>query len=297
MPDHARLPLVVALLASLAAACGSAPATAPPGSTGPSPSPATTTTTGIDYPTGATDVVLQIEVGGGFVPIDFLANQAPIFTLYGDGRVVFQQLLEQPPDLDTGITRNFPWRTGQLDASQVEDLLTFALGPGGLGTAKESYRNDMVADALDTIFTVNAGGVKKTVTVNALEMEPIGAPDDAARAQLQKLAERLLDFDARGTFASGLYVPRAYRGVLIAADGAQGQPIAWPWPAIAPTDFKPGAPDAAGRLLLPHRTLSPEEVAALGLGEVPGGVGVLVKGPDGKTYSLVVRPLLPNETE
>jgi hypothetical protein len=297
MPNRARVPLAVVVFALVAAACGSAPATAPLGSAGPS----ATTTSRIDHPTGATDVVLQMELGGDFVPIDFGAGTDPIFTLYGDGRVVFQQFLDVFPQPDArGITRNVPWRTAQLDAGQIEDLLKFALGPGGLETAREAYENDSVLDSLDAIFTVNAGGAKKTVTVYVLEMEPIGGPDDAARAQLQRLAARLRDFDAHGTLASDPYVPRAYRGVMFAVSPEDRQPIAWPWPAIAPADFKPGADDGSGAQLLPQRTLSPEEVAALGLGDLSSGLGlpgVLLKGPDGTTYLLAIRPLLPNETE
>ena len=40
------------------------------------------------------------------------------------------------------------------------------------------------------------------------------------------------------------------------------------------------------------------EVAALKLGDISGGAqGLIVKSPDGKTYSLTIRPLLPDESE
>ena len=40
------------------------------------------------------------------------------------------------------------------------------------------------------------------------------------------------------------------------------------------------------------------DVLELGLGDLPGGVqGVTLTGPDGKIYSLTLRPLLPHETE
>ena len=44
----------------------------------------------IEHPTGPTDVVLRYEEGGGFVMPAFLATQAPHFTLYGDGTIVFR---------------------------------------------------------------------------------------------------------------------------------------------------------------------------------------------------------------
>jgi hypothetical protein len=294
MPNY-RLPLAVVSLALVAAACGSAGTASPSGSTAP---PASPSPEGVDHPTGATDVVLQLEEGGGFVPIDFLANQAPQFTLFGDGRVVFQQAVttfpEPGPD---GIIRNVAWRTAQLDAAQIEELLTFALGQGGLGAARDNYGNDMVADASTSIFTINAGGVKKTVSVYALGMEDAGAADLVSRRAFVALAERLRDFDKGGSIATDVYVPTGYRGMLIEREGApQTKPIAWPWPALKVTDFKADI-NAAGASQLPRRTMTAEEVAALKLGDIPGGVqGVNLAGPDAKSYSFVLRPLLPNET-
>jgi hypothetical protein len=298
------LPLLVVSVALVAAACGSAAVASPPPSTGPSPSsgPAITPEpSGVDHPTGATDVVLRMDVGGGFMPIDFAASQAPTFTLFGDGRIVFQPKLEVFPQPDSsGITRFPAWRTGQLDGGQIEELLTFALGPGGLGTARDSYIEGGIADAANTIFTINAGGLTKTVLVNAIEMEPSGGPDDAARQALKRLADRLSDFDAGGTLASEAYAPTSYRAVLVERepDPAIPQPTAapWPWPALKLTDF-PTDVNGVGGQQFPHRTLTTDEVGALGLGDVGGVIqGLTLKGPDGKTYSLILRALLPDET-
>ena len=294
-----RLPLATVTLALIAVACSSAGAASPP-PTGSAPT-ASPTQSGIDHPTGATDIVLRMEEGGGFVPIDFAASQAPVFTLYGDGRIVFQRLVETFPEPDAnGITKQIPWRTAALDDGQIEELLTFALGPGGIGTARDSYINGGVADLPNTTFTINAGGLKKTVVVNGIGMDPSGGPDDAARAQFKKLADRLRDFDEGGTISTDVYAPTAYRGVLIERDvdpNVPGPtPLAWPWPAVKITDFKEG--DGTSGPTFPHKALTGDEVAALKLGEVPGGAqGMVVKAPDGKTYSLTLRPLLPGESE
>ena len=45
---------------------------------------------GVDHATGATDVLLRFDQGGGFVMPAFLATSAPIFTLYGDGTIIFR---------------------------------------------------------------------------------------------------------------------------------------------------------------------------------------------------------------
>lgn len=294
MSKHRLLLAVVsAAVVSVGCAAGAAP---PPSPTAPTPSP---TPEGLEHPTGPTDVVLRMEEGGGFVPIDFLATQAPIFTLFGDGRIVFQPLVTEFPQPGAdGITRSVPWRTAQLDAGQIEELLTFALGPGGLGAARDTYMSNAIADAPSTIFDVDAGGVKKTVSVNALGMEATGGPDDAARKSFQRLAERLRDFDEGGNLASDVYAPAAYRAVIIEREADPlVTAVPWPWPDIEPADFSQPKPDGSGPPF-PHRTLSTDDVAKLDVGEVPGGMqGLILKAPDGKTYSFVLRPLLPNETE
>ena len=52
-----------------------------------------------------------------------------------------------------------------------------------------------------------------------------------------------------------------------------------------------------GGTSLPRRTLTTADVAALGITDAVGGLqGVVVNGPNGKSYTLIVRPLLAEET-
>jgi hypothetical protein len=286
----------VVLVACASGAASSSPAATPGTSAAPSAPP---TPTGIDHPIGATDVVLRIEQGGGFVPMEFQASQAPAFTLYGDGRIVFQQRVDVFPEPDAkGVTHYRAWRTAQLDADQVEELLTFALGAGGLGIARESYVANGIADAPDTTFTIDAGGVKKTVVVNALGMDTPDSPDAAARKSFQALAERLQDFDRGGTIESDVFVPERYRGVLNERDPDPSlNPLPWPWPSLKPTDFTSSTDNGSGGIFMGRHALSVADVTALGLGDVGGGAqGVVLTGPDQKLYTLILRPLLPDET-
>ncbi len=69
--------------------------------------------------------------------------------------------------------------------------------------------------------------------------------------------------------------------------------VAWPWEDLKPSDFKgPADPNA---FQLATRTLTPEQVEALGVDGPEGGFqGVIINGPgDGKLYSFAARPLLP----
>ena len=218
----------------------SAPRRAPPAS--PTASPASVGA--IDHATGATDVLLRYEQGGGFIAPSFLATQAPIFTLYGDGTIVFRNPLAEPPPPVGSVFRQNPFRTAKLSEDQIQDVLAFALGDGGLGTARANYENNMVADASTAIFTIDAGGLKKAVSVYALGMEVEGVPDLLARAAFQRLADRLSDFDKGGTIATDVYAPTGYRGILEDGQAAPDQK-AWPWADLKPTDFAfPADPNA-----------------------------------------------------
>ena len=118
----------------------------PPGTLGPltSPKPATGA---IEHATGATDVVLRLDEGGGFMIRGGGSMLVPPFTLYGDGTVVFRNpTLEPPPAVGPVMVAN-PLRTARLDEDQIQELLNFALTEGGLGVAKLQYDNPMIADA------------------------------------------------------------------------------------------------------------------------------------------------------
>ncbi len=291
------LTFLVAVVAACAgrAASGSPPVSSSP-TAGTSFSPGESPEFGaIDHPTGATDVVLRFEEGGGFVMPDFLATQAPIFTLYGDGTIIFRNPALEPLEPIGSVFPMRPFRTAHLTEEQVQDLLSTALGEGGLGVARPDYPNDLVSDAPTAVFTVNAGGLMKTVSIYALGLEIENVPDGPARAAFAKLASRLGNIDDGGAFATDEYAPERYRGILLA--GQPGVPDAkpWPWTRIAPADFvSSGDPNA---FQLPARLMTIEEVAALGIEPYAGGFqGLTLIGPeDGKTYSFSLRPLLPDE--
>ncbi len=300
----------IAFIALIAAACTSAAPTQsptlPPSSGDPIGSPSPSPSVGpigetIDHRTGSADVILRLEQGGGFVPMEFSAAQAPLFTLYGDGIMVFQPKTTTFPGPDAnGLIRGIPWRTAKLDEDQIQELLGFALGPGGLGAARGSYSAAGVADAPDTIFTVNAGGLNKRVVVNALGIDAAGATDVAARSAFSQLASRLGDIDRGGSIPSDVYVAERERGILMPRDAASagGVPIDWPWPGLEPADFRSGPAGGGDGPTLPHRTMTPGEVAALKLSGIEGGVqGLVLTGPDSKTYAFILRPLLVDEQE
>jgi hypothetical protein len=292
-------PIVLIALAACTSSGGSA--SSPPSSAGPSaaPSGSPEATAGgfgeIEHATGATDVLLRFETGGGFVPPSFLATEAPIFTLYGDGTVVFRNPAVEPPPPVGSVYPLSPFRTLKLTEDQIQEVLAFALGEGGLGAARASYENQMISDAPTSVFTVNAGGIEKAVSIYALGMDIEGIPDAPARAAFQRLAERLGDFDGNGTVTSEVYQPTGYRGVLMDGQAAPDQ-LEGPWVDLTPEDFAfPADPNAFQRGDI---VLTQAQVDELGLTDVQGGFqGLTIASPDGgKVYSFALRPLLPGET-
>ncbi len=286
---------MLAVLAVALVACGGTATTPSPSHSQPSPSPSASPDAGaIDHPTGAGDTVLRLEEGGGLMMVEWVAADAPVFTLYGDGTVVYRNPADLMPQSDDGLVRFNSYRTAQLTEPKVQELLNFAINQGALGIARARYDNNEFADASMTTFTIDAGGTKKVVEVYAL-MEADGqGPEAGVRRAFSALAKRLRDFDADGDLLAVDYAPAAYRGTLIEMQGAPGAVADWPWPDIAIDDFKRPAGNEFG---LPQRAMSPEEVEALGVADPEGGVhGMYLDGPDGKAYSFVLRPLLPDET-
>jgi len=304
MSNQPRRPASLLLMPALAiviAACGAAGGPSPAsGTAGPSASPVepagSPAPDAIEHKTGATDIVLRYEEGGGFIMPAFTAAAVPHFTLYGDGTVIFRNPMLETPPAEGSVFKMNPLRTAKLSEEQIQDLLSFALIDGGLAAARPEYRNDMVADAGTAIFSIEAGGLKKTVSVYALGLEQEGMVDGPARAVFKKLADRLTDFDQGGKIATDVYEPEAYRGILFEAPGIEAPDVRdWPWPDITPADFKPDAEPQG--VQFPHRKMTTAEIDLLEVTDYQGGFQNLVlSSANGMRYTFSLRPLLPGET-
>jgi hypothetical protein len=296
----ALTPVLAVTLLACSSGAAQSPAPSTPPSSGPSAAPSdspsgTPVAGGVEHKTGATDILLRYDEGGGFMIAGYSASQAPPFTLFGDGTVIFRNgMLEGPAPQGSVMTFN-PMRTAKLSEEQIQELLVLALGDGGLAAARPNYDNPMVTDVGTTIFTVDAGGIKKTVSIYALGFDDPSSPDAAARTAFKKLADRLADFDQGGSIATDVYTPEAYRATLIDSPGIAAPDIRdWPWTDLTVADFKPDA-DPNG-LQFPHKTMTTEEIALLGVKDFEGGFnGLVLRGTDNKLYTLALRPLLPDD--
>jgi hypothetical protein len=276
------------------------PATPRP-TTSPSPLPEATDAPaaspgagGIDHPTGATDVILQMEMGGGFVPIGAVVTQAPTFTLYGDGTFILRPL--EDPDRPDMFRDGLPrFLQGTMTDEYVQALLAQALGPGRLLDARDNYPTQC-ADCDSTFFTVDAAGVSRTVQVDGLGAFEDDGPDAAERRAFAQLRETIFGLEQRAR--SGelgevvIYDAELYRVTLMETFGDPPvEPVEWPWPDMAPDDFA-----SVGDNQFLQAVMSRQDIELLL--EVPSGghMGQWVEAPDGTLWDVGVRPLLPHET-
>jgi hypothetical protein len=298
-----RTPLAAAAALSilLVACSGSGASPSPASSGGPTTAPTTAPTEPgegvLEHATGATDVLLRYEEGGGFVMPAFAATLVPHFTLYGDGTIVFRDPSEEFPPAEGSVFKSSPMKTAKLTEEQIQDVLRTALEDGGLAIAKANYDNQMIADASTALFTITVAGQTKTVSVYALGIDVPDMADAQARAAFLGLAQTLTKIDEGGAIETTEYVPAAYRGILMESPGVVAPDMrTWPWPDIEVADFQPDA-DPNG-LQFPNRTMTPAEVEILGVDGYEGGfMNMILKADDAMTYTFSLRPLLPDETE
>jgi hypothetical protein len=283
--NHVATRLLIGLAAALlvplpAAAQSASPSSAPecyslqPGTVGT-----------VDHPTDPSAIVLRMFQGGGFVPAAIGFIETPRFTLYGNDVAIFQG----PGPTDAGISDpRPPFQCLQLTPDQVDELLTFALGKGGLADAATDYPNPNITDVPTTTFTIDADGASKTVSVYALGFEMAPKGQKADRARFEALAALLGDFGATVDGEQPYQVP-AYAAML-EEDNVEidDQATAWPWTDLAPADFTLGGPSSAV-------VLTPEQMAMVTSVPNGGQAFIPVTSPQGAALRLSIRPFLPDD--
>ena len=215
--------------ASVATEPGTVPATVP------DTAPPTTAPTGVAHPTGPDDVVLKLSYEGGFVPFGFAFVNTPTAIVSGDGRVFTQAAI--PAVFPGPLLPSLLVRT--IDEGAMQALLAIVGDAGLLAAAPDYSGGDNVADAPNTVLTVNAAGGSFVHSAYALGIGGADGTESGARATLldavTKLSDTLLN---SGTPVSGdqPFVATAYRFQATPADPAQlgGQqpaPTVVDWPA------------------------------------------------------------------
>jgi hypothetical protein len=194
----------------------------------------------IPHPVGADQLVLRVDVQGGFVPIEYTFTAIPSFSLFGDGRLIRPgaQIEIYPGPALPAIG------TVQLDEEQVQAILRAALDAGLDHDATYDDLGSLgIADAATTALTFAVNGHTYRTDAYALGMEgatkPAGMPqrDWEARRAFQRFTERLIDLSwLPGTIPSEQpYEGEAARLLVGPYSGRADLPqTATPWPTSTP---------------------------------------------------------------
>lgn len=153
------------------------------GACGPGEDPPTALT----RPTGAGDVVVQVTLAGGFVPVDVALATVPIVTVLGDGAVI----TTAPVTAIYPGPAITPLQSVTVPAKTVDELVQRASDLGLLAGTLD-FGRPPVADAPDTVVAITADGRTVRHSANALGMEGIGGPQGVsaeAAANRRKLQE------------------------------------------------------------------------------------------------------------
>jgi hypothetical protein len=302
-----RRVLVTLPLAAILAAAGCSSATVAPtvgpsasspratGSTPPSAKPSPS-------PAAAT-LLLRITSEGGFVAPSANLAALPNASVYSDGRILApapQDAIFPGPLLPTLNVRNVGQKgiTAILDAIRKGGLDKPGGGGGGIP-----------GDTGTTIFTVVVDGQRVTTRFPGLTGGPPGpgghgtpgASDDPARVAAKQLVSRLGDpTDAWGGTAgpASVYQPSGFR-LYVAPGGPQPDasasqaPVTWPLTTPLSAFGTPAVPDRGIAGLRQGVLLGAEAAALAPILRSATAITPFVSG--GKSYTLYVRPLLPDE--
>jgi hypothetical protein len=147
----------------------------------------------IEYPRGSENLVLQVHSGGGFVPIVWHLREFPLFSLYGDGRVITQGpqiAIYPPPALPALLER-------RVSDEGIQAILK-AAREAGLQGAGRRFEVFEVTDLPTTTFTVVTEGQVHETAVYGLGEVPddLAVGDRKERRTLFEFQSDLLDLES-----------------------------------------------------------------------------------------------------
>jgi hypothetical protein len=266
-----HLSLIIAL-AIIVAACG-----------GDEGVDTTTTTTG--PPSIAPGQrILEVRYEGGFAPVEFLFSQPPAYTLYGDGRLVFQG--PQPAIFPGPLMPNL--QVADIGVAGLSEVLA-AVEAAGLPGITEVINNDanqFVADASNTVITYTDENGDHVYNVYALGL----TDQDAQLNSLQNIIT-VLDNLAFSSPDAGEYSVEQLQVIVSQAfaDGGDLQPTIEPWPLSTAVDELPD-------FIMDLRCVVIEGAEAQDVLPIFQSANQLTFFEDGGVeYRFTVRPLLAGE--
>ena len=289
--------VVIATVGALVAAgCGGAdPETSAGSGTAPPPSVAGA----IEHATGPTDIVVRVNTGGGFVPVEFNLKSLPSYTLYGDGTVIRPVVSGADVAQAPNVT---PLETTKLDEAGIQKLLEQAKSAGLLAPGTVDY-GDMgalgVSDMPTTSVTLNAGDVATSHDAYGLLFAPTEPPAGTltqaqldARAALRGFVALTEQQDPKAI----AYAPTrlaVWVAPALAQPTGDSEPIVWPLATAPSVSDTPGAEGIDFHCSV----VEGDDVATLvdAVQKAPAGAQWIAAADRNATFQVVVRALLPDE--
>ena len=242
--------------------------------------------------TSPSSLVVRVELTGGFVPVETIFTSLPVVSIYDDGSVITSgpQIMIYPgPVLPNLLVR-------KLDQSGMQAVLT-AAREAGILTEPIDYGQPPVADVPDTVVTVNANDTTYTQSANALGGDfgtgNLTSAQVEARDKLSAFVDSMTDLETLvGADHIGPEQPYAIGGWRLRTTVADQLPTGDPAPAVVPW------PVASVPLASVGECRAVTEPAAVSqVTTTMTAANQLTFFTDaGKTYQVLVRPLLPDET-
>lgn len=249
--------------------------------------------TSIEHPESADELVVRIDLQGGFLPPRHRFVSVPLFSLFGDGRVITtgpQIELYPGPALP-------PLLETRISEQGIQKILGEAQ-EAGLLEGDRKYGNPRIMDAATTVFTVVARGRRNRVEAYALDLD---GEDGRARAKLTRFQQRVGDLNALLSPSDLLEKQTAYeveqvQVILLPAEEISSpdvEPQRLPWPLATPITAY-GQPflsaGAEARCAVPGGPDSPAILEAL-----KGATEITIWQSEDREFSIWARPLLPDE--
>ncbi|GAA1865598.1 hypothetical protein [Asanoa iriomotensis] len=248
---------------------------------------------------GADEVVLRVTHVGGFVTPQSIPARVPALSIYGDGRVITEGPV--PAIYPGPALPNL--QQARISEADVDALVKRALD-AGVGTSADLGQPG-VADAATTRFVVRTNAETRQTDAYALEMPDDGgmldAQQKAARKKLSDLLASLQDLPttlgAGAVKEEGGYAAKAVAAIAtpyvkpdnVADLGGQPAPVDWPGPALPGDQLNASIVDVTC-----VTATGDEATAALAAAAKANAMTPWFSG--GKQWSLLLRPLLPDET-
>jgi hypothetical protein len=274
-------------------AAPTSPTTAAPTSpTTDAPSvPPSDANTPIEYPGDRNTAVLRVEFEGGFVPPGVAFAELPALVVSGDMLVYEQGVTTQ--EFPGALVR--PVQVRPITPGGIQRLLTLADEAGLLAPPPDYTGAQNVADAADTVVTINAGGSTFVHRAYALGLD--SDEQSPQRRALAEFVDAVSDVEAAvGESELGEPMTMAVENYRLRAIPVLEDDVA----AMDPEPARVAWPDSAGVMLRDAADCAIVTSDAAGTVILSAKQDTVFMEGDGETaslYQLAVAPVLPGDPD